>query len=425
MPVGPEDYADYITPQPVQSGEIPYEETTAGGRGDIDGLQVLGGLAALGGTAAVIKGLHDVNEKNGSLGGLNDFKQSFQEHFLARPEQGLDWDDPLEFIKRRSPVVDMARDYLGRISNEERFDRNDAQKVVLGPGGEPQVVHDPMKRHAAGPRMDEPAAPTMPRVGEVRFGLADDKPATAANVAGAVAGRTAADLTSNGLLNLYWALNATQAVALLGARVGLQKFAKLRAHKTPDGPAPNVTERQLDLMSLPTATAINFGIGNVSRLPGFAQTAPDPDDPTKTADPLQEVLNRHVLNRSGKLLPWDQFRQERPDVSQKQYDDYKNYLYAEKGLLGLNALKGTMHGIDGPTITFLGKDVPVSQAVLPTLGTIVGTTLAARRARGRYGGKLANNVDNASWKLTGEAALGGLMGAGVGTAAGAVTENLF
>jgi len=435
----------YFTAQPLEPGSIPYEDTTAGGRGDIDGTAALGGLAALAGTAAMVKGVHDLAQKDARVGTWDDFATSFGQHFHARPAQGADWDDPLQMVRQRSEIVDMIRDYMpreifgiptGAMDDAERRARNEALRWTderdPKTGKTRKVgVPDPFVRHQGGPRIGDPVAPTMPRLGEPIPGVRGGQKATAADVVGAVAGRTAGDLAGNGLMNLYWAMNATQAVANLGARAALQKYAKLRVHplaatRNAAGIEANASDKMLDLMAAPTFLAINAGIGNLQRNPGFAMAVPSKDDPTKTDDPLLEAASRMVLNRNGRILPWEQFRQERPDVSQKQYDDYVRYLYQDKGLLGLNVLKGTMNGIDGPTVTFLGKDIPLATAIMPTVGTILGTGIAAKRAHRRLGSHALNEYKGpASLQLMGETLVGAAIGGAAGTAAGAVTKELL
>ena len=138
-----------------------------------------------------------------------------------------------------------------------------------------------------------------------------------------------------------------------------------------------------------TALALGVGSNNFNplnvmeggRQEGFQAISADEDDPRKSTNPvLDMVFNRGMLGRTGQLLPWEQFTQERPDVSYDQYDAYKQYL-RDPGLLGL--AKGTTEGVDGPEARIMGYRVtPLgAAAALGTLGTIAGVAKLAGRRR--------------------------------------------
>jgi len=161
---------------------------------------------------------------------------------------------------------------------------------------------------------------------------------------------------------------------------------------------------------LPAAAAINSGVGlmggtdagipipGLGRREGYAAAVPSEDDARKTENALAEVATRYILSREGKLLPWSEFAKERVDVSKQQYNDYISYERDRD--LDLNpfddgkfnvaggVLKGTSDGIHGAELQFLGKNIPVNEALLPTAGAIGATVLAgllpnARRLRKR------------------------------------------
>ena len=138
-----------------------------------------------------------------------------------------------------------------------------------------------------------------------------------------------------------------------------------------------------------TALALGVGSNNFNplnlveggRQEGFQAISVDEDDPRQSTNPVVDmVFNRGMLGRTGQLLPWEQFTQERPDVSYDQYDAYKQYL-RDPGLLGL--AKGTTEGVDGPEARIMGYRVtPLgAAAALGTLGTIAGVAKLAGRRR--------------------------------------------
>ena len=51
------------------------------------------------------------------------------------------------------------------------------------------------------------------------------------------------------------------------------------------------------------------------------------DDPSKTSNVLGEVAAKYILGRTGNLLPWDEFKQVRPDVSKGEYMRYKAFKF--------------------------------------------------------------------------------------------------
>ena len=107
---------------------------------------------------------------------------------------------------------------------------------------------------------------------------------------------------------------------------------------------------------------------------------------------LLEIGSKYILGRTGGLLPYNQFKQERPDVSKGEYNAYKAFKY-DKGLdlditdgdftLPTGILKGTTDGIHGPEIQFLGRSLPLTTTALPFAAAVAGTALGARKGRAR------------------------------------------
>jgi hypothetical protein len=126
----------------------------------------------------------------------------------------------------------------------------------------------------------------------------------------------------------------------------------------------------------PLAVGAGVATGTLIRQPGYEAVLPSSEDRRETENPLSETVMRAV-GRSGKLLPYDEFVKERPDVSRGDYEAYKAFLFGDKSLI-----KATADGIHGPEINFVGKSVPLLTGVLPVLGGI-----AAGRAGLRFAGK--------------------------------------
>ena len=87
------------------------------------------------------------------------------------------------------------------------------------------------------------------------------------------------------------------------------------------------------------------------------------------------------------MLPYDEFVQERPDVTRGEYESYKAYLHGNK-----SPIKGTLDGINGPEVNFLGKSMPVATAVLPAVAGILGARYGARKAAKRLANDSSGNL---------------------------------
>ena len=237
---------------------------------------------------------------------------------------------------------------------------------------------------------------------------------------GAVLGTIAADIAGDGMRNIWWFINAPQALT----QVATQQAIATGAGKTVQ---PLIEAAPLRMAAtLPAVLGISMGMGQYGRAPGFKAAVPSEEDPRQTDDVVSEALTRYFLGRSGRLLPYDEFVKERPDVSPEEYRQYKNYLFSNQGVL-----KATDEGILGPEVAFMGKSIPISTALAPAVAGIIGAGVGARRGAQRFKNELnvkgdiarkrRNEIDNA---ITGEILKSGIA-ATAGTAlAGQVLESI-
>tara|TARA_R100000951_G_scaffold116741_1_gene130324 strand:- start:3879 stop:5561 length:1683 start_codon:yes stop_codon:yes gene_type:complete len=146
----------------------------------------------------------------------------------------------------------------------------------------------------------------------------------------------------------------------------------------------------VDALQLPSALAINAGVGLLNPLGGsngYSAVFESDDDPTKSDNIVGEVAAKYILGRTGNLLNWDEFKKVRPDVSKDEYMRYKAFKYDKEGdwnpldgdfTVPTGILKGTSEGIHGPEIQFLGRSIPLITTMLPVAAAGVGTALGAR-----------------------------------------------
>ncbi len=146
----------------------------------------------------------------------------------------------------------------------------------------------------------------------------------------------------------------------------------------------------VDSLLIPSGIAINAGIGLLNPVggnQGYEAVFADKDDPTKTNNVIGEIAAKYILGRTGNLLNWDEFKEQRPDVSKGEYNAYKAFKWDKnadwnpfddgKFTVPTGVLKGTTEGIHGPEIQFLGRSLPLATTIMPTLATIAGTVAGA------------------------------------------------
>jgi hypothetical protein len=181
------------------------------------------------------------------------------------------------------------------------------------------------------------------------------------------AGRVAADFVGHGSRSFIWGAHPEDSLSRYG-----NKYL---------GEIP----KNMRLPALYTAGAVmGIASGNYNPLnfegggaaDGWAAVSADPEDPTVSTAPVYDmIIERGAFGRKGRILPWEQFRVERPDVSFEEYSKYKDYLYnKDENLLRdmtFGLAKGTLDGINGPELNVMGYSVTPAGAAA-ALGTLVG-----------------------------------------------------
>jgi len=225
---------------------------------------------------------------------------------------------------------------------------------------------------------------------------------------GTLAGALGADLTQDGLRRVYWLLNAAQAT---GDIISEEVIARNRSDLYDLGPEvptkkigadgkPIMRRRgkyggpgAIQAMSIPAGIAINTGLGLMTPFggaEGYKAALPSEEDPSKTSNVLGEVAMKYIMGRTGNLLPYEDFKKVRPDVSPDEFGRYKAFKFDKSldvdlgdGDVGLpgGALKYTSEGIHGPEVQFLGRSLPVTTGIVPFASAVAGAALG-----GKYGG---------------------------------------
>ena len=351
--------------------------------------------------------------------GREDYRQAY---YAARELQGKDPEDArIKTTLATNPTFVMANDLMGR-----------SEPIYKG------------QREERGMKLSDDGATRLGQVG----------------------GTLANDLTQDSTRGLWWLLNAPQATGAVINEYALAKAnPNLFKHDDTDIPMPvmvdgkpktyekqELTEQNLrryeraraaDLisaegikrkgigqqdgmltkrrynpgdvaaLSIPTGVAINAGLGLLNPLGGsggYTAAIESDEDPRKTANPILEVGAKYILGRTGNLLPYDEFKQDRPDVSKSDYNRYKAFKYNKEEDYDVSdgdftilagALKGTADGIHGPELQMLGRSLPVTTTLIPYAGALAGGVAGVRSQRPIRGGLIGGFTGLAAGGVTG------------------------
>ena len=225
---------------------------------------------------------------------------------------------------------------------------------------------------------------------------------TPAQAAGAYTSRVLVDAANDGTRTYWWRWNHPLAIAQRVVETGLGKIESPTA-KAAAGLA----------IAVPAiAAAGSYDITNPEeqfRPEGYAQTysPKGAEDRRKTGQPVQELFERFFLGRTGDPLKYATAKEEIPSLTPERYGNYLNFLYQDKGLLGLGVVKGTMENLQGyPEARMLGFPINL---------TMTGGFIA-----GAAGAKIAASTG----KTSRERAVRGIIGGLAGSLAGITTGNI-
>jgi hypothetical protein len=278
-----------------------------------------------------------------------------------------------------------------------------------------------------------------------------------------VAGRAIHDLLSDGSRTAYWLLNhPLGALSVLSSMiegpVGItpDKVAIARQLETDGTPVNDDTinlehakrmgfshrghiegmpyEMARGVVPLLTAGLLTQLSGNHDmlnlaeggRTKGYQAILPTEFNNKETQSVPMELALRYITGRTGRLLPFEEFSAERPDVSKEDYDAAKMHQW-NKGLLGLGLLKGTARNIEGePEFTMMGFRVPMSAAAaaLGGLGgAVAGSKIANKLVVDQINKRAAegNPMKPGGWRSEGHRRV---IGAAAGTLTGGLLGNL-
>jgi hypothetical protein len=238
---------------------------------------------------------------------------------------------------------------------------------------------------------------------------------TPAKFLGAYASRMLIDAANDGTRTYWWRYNHPLAIAQRGLEAGVNRSWL----QSPTARAAVA----LGIAAPAVAAAGTYDITNPEeqfRPKGFAQTYSQPgtDDRRKTQQPAQEMFERFFLGRTGDPLKYETAKKEIPDLTPRRYGNYMDYLYNDKGLLGLGVIKGTTENLQGtPEVRLLGFPANIPMAAGFAAGT-TGAVLAGKGSKrlGIPGGKTP--MARAARGLA-----GGLIGSLTGVAAGNVVNE--
>jgi len=341
-----------------------------------------------------------------------ELKNIVKESFLAEPLISLEGIDietsPGRAMSGRSTLLDNVRQLLPqKVNNTAWFSRIQAglpdgdlkktpgirRRIANAIGGIPLGGYDSaiieelteLRDSSSVRKASTIDARKVPLISGQEIPIGDSIKARAAQTTGVIA----SDVARDGLRNIWWYLNAPQAVSQIASLQAMHSAGVPYMEKARLGKNPLIGRGSLRLAATaPAVIATSAAIGNIGRPAGYKAILPSEDDPRKTDSPVGELLSRYFLGRTGRLLPFDEFTKERPDVSKGDYERYKRYLFDKKVDLNpldgdvnvLGALRGTTEGIHGPEVNFMGKSIPLLTGIIPSAAAVAGVRRGIRRA---------------------------------------------
>lgn len=220
---------------------------------------------------------------------------------------------------------------------------------------------------------------------------------------GAYASRLVVDAANDGTRQYWWRWNHPVGIAQKSAEVGVKGIE-------------SPTARSAAMLAIATPALASAGAynllnpGQLFRPTGYAQTYSEPgsEDRRETVQPAQELFERFFLGRTGEPLKYATAKEEIPSLTPQRYGNYQNFLYNDKGLLGLGVVKATSENLQGyPEARMLGFPVTI-----PMVGGFAAGSIAASKAIASAG-------------TPRQRAIRGVVGGLAGSTAGVVAGNLI
>lgn len=179
-------------------------------------------------------------------------------------------------------------------------------------------------------------------------------------------GRVAADALGHGTRSILWNAQPED----FGAGLLNKYFEGI-----PKGVRLPATLASTSMLGIGSGIFNPLNLSEGGRTAGYQAINPDSEDSKQTSTPLYDLaVERGFFGRRGRLLPWSEFKEERPDVSFEDYENYKQYLYKRDDNLLRDITLGTVqatNGINGPELSIMGYGVTPG-GVAASLGTAYG-----------------------------------------------------
>ena len=230
---------------------------------------------------------------------------------------------------------------------------------------------------------------------------------TPAQFLGAYASRMVVDAANDGTRLFYWRHNNPFGLGQDVAQKGTENIS-----------SPTARALATLAVTIPaTAAAGTYNITNISeqfRPKGYAQTYSEQgsEDRRETGQPIPELIDRFFLGRQGQPLKYETAKQDIPSLTPQRYGNYQNFLYNEKGLLGLGLLKATSENLQGyPEARLVGFPITI-----PMVGGYTAGTIAAAKAVSAPGTSRQRAV---------RGVIGGLTGSIAGVAVGNLVNEVI
>jgi len=189
---------------------------------------------------------------------------------------------------------------------------------------------------------------------------------------GAYASRGLVDIAADGTRTYFWRYNHPLAISSGLSELYLGNYTRSATGKA-------AITAGIGIPAIAAAGTYDItNPGEMFRPKGYAQRYSEEgtDDRRQTTQPGAELFERFFLGRTGDPLKYETAKQDIPDLTPERWGNYQQFLYQDKGLLGLGVLKGTMENLEGnPEVRLLGFP-----ANIPMAGGFVGGTLAAKAA---------------------------------------------